>query len=84
LFRPDDYPSQAMNNEDEGTVTVSISVGANGRVSGCSTSSSSGSGALDRATCSIIRSRARFEPARDNQGNPTTGTVSQRITWRLE
>ena len=40
----------------------------------CSVTSSSGSSALDQATCRILRSRARFTPARDSSGNPTTGS----------
>ena len=84
LITSDDYPSQALNNEEQGTVTVSLSIGSNGRVTGCNTTSSSGSRTLDSATCRILRSRARFTPARDNQGNPTTGTFTQRIQWRLE
>lgn len=84
LIRPDDYPSSALSNDEQGTVTVSLSIGTNGRVSGCSVSSSSGSRSLDSTTCRVLTSRARFTPARDSQGNPTTGTHSQRITWRLQ
>jgi hypothetical protein len=32
----------------------------------------------------VLTSRAKFTPARDNTGNPTTGSFRQRITWRLE
>jgi hypothetical protein len=39
---------------------------------------------LDRATCQILQSRATFTPARDNRGNPTTDTVTQRIRWVLD
>ncbi len=84
LISADDYPSQAISNDEQGTVTVSLSIGTSGRVTGCSTTASSGSRTLDSATCRILTSRARFTPARDNQGNPATGTFSQRITWRLE
>jgi hypothetical protein len=31
-----------------------------------------------------MRSRARFTPARDNQGNPTSDTYSSSITWRIQ
>ena len=84
LIRDDDYPSSAIENEEQGTVAVSLTIGTNGRVSGCSVTSSSGSRSLDSTTCRVLQSRAKFTPARDNQGNPTTGTFSQRITWRLE
>ena len=84
LFSPDDYPPAAADNEEQGTVTVRLAVGTNGRVSDCSVSSSSGSRSLDSTTCRILRSRARFTPATDNMGNPTVGSHTQRITWRLQ
>ncbi|QPQ54018.1 energy transducer TonB [Allosphingosinicella flava] len=80
----DDYPPSAVRNEEEGTTGFRLEVGANGRVTSCTVTSPSGSRALDDATCRIMRSRARFTPARDSAGNPTTDTVSNRITWRLE
>lgn len=84
LFRSDDYPQAAIEREDQGTTRVSLTIGTTGRVTGCSVTGSSGSRALDNATCNIIRSRARFTPAMDSSGNPTTGSYSQSITWRLE
>ena len=84
LFSNDDYPSAAIDREEQGTVNVRLTVGPNGRVSDCSVANSSGSRTLDSTTCRILRSRARFSPATDNLGNPTTGTVTQRITWRLQ
>ena len=80
----DDYPASALRNEEEGTTGFRLTVGANGRVTDCTVTSSSGSAALDNATCRIMRSRARFTPARDNQGNATSDTVSARITWRIQ
>jgi protein TonB len=53
-------------------------------VTNCSVTSSSGSSALDAATCRLLTSRARFTPARDSSGNPTTDTVSARIVWRIQ
>ena len=73
-----------MRNDEEGTTRFRLTVGTNGRVTDCSVTSSSGSAALDAATCRIMRSRARFTPARDNQGNPTTDTYTSSITWRIQ
>jgi protein TonB len=85
LFSSDDYPSSAQSAGAEGTVRASISVGPDGRVTGCTVTQSSGNGALDSATCSIIRRRAKFTPARDSNGQPTADTVtSPPIVWRLE
>ena len=84
LFRGGDYPQSAIMDDEQGSVTARLTVGIDGRVSACSVTSSSGSRALDRATCRILQSRAKFTPARDNRGNPTTDTVTQRIRWVLE
>ena len=84
LISGDDYPASALDNEEQGTVGVRLSIGPNGRVSGCDVTSSSGSRTLDSTTCRILRSRARFTPAQDSNGQPTSGSFSQRITWRIE
>jgi len=84
LIRDSDYPQRAIDAEEQGTVSVVLSIGTNGRVTNCSVSGSSGSQALDQTTCRILTSRAKFTPARDSSGNPTSGTFRQRITWRLE
>ena len=84
LFRPDDYPAAAAEGGDQGSTGVRLTVGPDGRVTACSVTRSSGSSALDRATCSVLRSRARYEPARDQNGQPTTDTTNATITWRLQ
>ena len=85
LFTGDDYPASAMSAGAEGTAQATLTIGADGRVVGCNLTRSTGNGALDAATCSILRRRAKFTPARDSNGNPTTDTVTTPpITWRLE
>jgi protein TonB len=79
-----DYPASALRNEGEGTTGFRLTVGPDGRVSNCEVTSSSGSAALDQATCRIMRSRARFTPARDSTGANTGDTVSSRVTWRIQ
>ena len=71
LFSGDDYPADAQRNNEQGTVTVDMLIGTDGRVTGCTVTGSSGSRSLDNATCRILRSRARFDPALDAQGRPT-------------
>jgi protein TonB len=56
-------------------------VGTDGRVADCSITRSSGSPDLDEATCSNIRRRARFEPAKDGNGQPTTGSYASSVRW---
>ncbi len=83
LFSSDDYPNSSLSANEQGTTAVRLTIGTDGRVAGCDITSSSGSSALDNATCSILRRRARFSPAMDSSGQPTTDTYSQRITWKV-
>jgi periplasmic protein TonB len=76
-----DYPSRALREEREGSTGFRVTVGADGRVTGCSVTSSSGSSDLDDATCSNVTRRARFNPATDGEGQPTSGSYSGRVRW---
>lgn len=82
LISGDDYPPSALDNNEQGSVQVSLTIGPNGRVTGCS-SSGGASATLKAATCRLLTARARFSPAQDASGNPTTSTYSQTITWRI-
>jgi protein TonB len=84
LFREDDYPSAAASRGETGSTRVRLAIGTDGRVTGCTVTGGSGSSSLDRATCSVLRSRARFSPASDNQGRPIGDTHDATITWRLQ
>jgi protein TonB len=83
LFRPNDYPTSAAESGDQGSTGVRLAIGPDGRVTACSVTRSSGSRALDAATCSVLRSRARYTPARDQNSQPTGDTQGATITWRL-
>jgi protein TonB len=85
LFSADDYPAAAQSAGAEGTAQAELTIGPDGRVVGCNLTRSTGNSSLDSATCNILRRRAKFTPARDSNGNPTTDTVSTPpIVWRLE
>jgi len=75
LFSADDYPAEAQQNGEEGTVQVALTVDVNGKVSGCTVIRSSSYASLDRATCNILQRRARFVPARDAAGRPIPDRV---------
>jgi protein TonB len=79
----ENYPPRAVRDEIEGRVGVRVTVGPNGRVADCSVTSPSGSSILDDAACSGMRSYARFNPALDAAGNPTTGSYTTTIVYDL-
>lgn len=81
LFSTDDYPASSLRNNEQGTTAVRITVGTDGRVADCQVTQSSGSSALDAATCSIIRRRAKYTPARNDDGSAAQGSDAVRIRW---
>lgn len=83
LFSGDDYPVAAIRNQEEGPVAYRMIIAPDGRVAGCRIEASSGSEALDAATCRILRARARFLPARDRDGLPTWDVHAGRVNWAL-
>jgi protein TonB len=83
LFSDQDYPAAALAAREQGDVGFALDVGADGRVTACAVTRSSGSSALDSATCRLIQSRARFTPARDARGATVPDKVRGRISWIL-
>lgn len=77
------YPARAIRREIEGNVGVAVTIGADGRVSSCRVTSSSGESDLDTAACEGMQRYARYNPALDAAGNPTTGSDSLTIVYRL-
>jgi len=83
LMTVDDYPPAARRAEVDGTVTARLTVTAIGYPSACAVIASSGSEILDQTTCDIYQRRARFEPALDAKGRPTTGSYDFTKQWIL-
>lgn len=79
-----DYPSRAQREGKEGVTGFRVTVGADGRVTSCEITSSSGSSDLDNTTCTLITRRGRFTPAIDAEGNPSSDTWASRVRWKLE
>lgn len=77
-----DYPDSEVRAKKAGTTRFSVTVGPNGRVTSC-TGSGSDSPRLDKIACDKIKARAKFNPALDKDGNPTTGSYSNSIRWVL-
>ena len=84
LFSADDYPASAQASGAEGTTQASLTIGPDGRVTACNIIRSAGNSSLDSTTCSILRRRAKFTPARDSNGNATSDTITTPpIRWVL-
>jgi protein TonB len=79
----DDYPGGALADEHQGTVGFVVTVAANGRVTDCTITVSSGYGELDAGTCRLARRRLRFNPGHA-AGRPAAMRSREfRIRWVL-
>ncbi len=78
-----DYPSKALSEERQGTTAFRLEVSAQGAVTGCTITNSSGSDDLDGATCNALIRRAKFEPALDYSGKPVASMFSSRVRWQI-
>ena len=79
----DDYPRVAIRREEQGIARFKVEVDARGKVTDCSITRTSGSAALDEATCKNVIKRARFEPAIDKYVIKVPGTYSNSVNWVL-
>ncbi|MCJ8191849.1 energy transducer TonB [Sphingomicrobium aestuariivivum] len=85
LFSGDDYPSRALRNEEEGSARARLTIGTNGRVTGCTIVQSTGSSSLDDATCKVLQRRARFTPGTDSTGAKVVSEyTTPTIVWRIQ
>jgi len=77
-----DYPSASRRLEEEGTVSLRLLVGVDGKVIQAEVEKSSGFKRLDEAARAGL-SRCVFKPATVD-GKPEQGWATMKYTWRLE
>lgn len=82
-FVESDYPEETLRRGISGTTRVLLDVSSTGRVTACRVERSSGAAALDAATCRVMKSRGRFLPRRDADGNPVEAQVAFGMTWQI-
>ncbi|MCD2316339.1 TonB family protein [Sphingomonas sp. IC-11] len=76
-----DFPSDALDKGQKGTVNFSIAVDATGAVYRCEIVRSSGTPSLDERACLLMKRNGRFKPALDKHGNPIPSEHTRRIAW---
>lgn len=82
-FSSDDYPAQAMHDDESGMASVVLLINEKGEVKECMVDGTSGVATLDAMACIVLRHRAKFEPAIGADGKPTRDSVNSRIRWEL-
>lgn len=78
-----DYPTSDLRAGNEGRTAYRLSIDANGKVTNCTVTASSGFAGLDKTTCDKLTSRGKFEPATNADGERVAGTFSSAVTWRI-
>ncbi|MEH6723042.1 MAG: TonB family protein [Qipengyuania sp.] len=79
----DDYRPSWVRREMTGLARFRLEIAANGRVTDCTVTGSTGHGVLDTATCKLVTQRARFEPARSGTGEAVASSYSGAVLWQL-
>ena len=79
----DDYRPSWVRRELTGLARFRLEIAANGRVTDCTVTGSTGHGVLDIATCKLVTQRARFEPARGGTGEAVASSYSGAVLWQL-
>lgn len=80
---PGDYPFEALRAHASGKTGFRLDIDETGSVLGCSVTQSSGSAPLDDATCTLLKQRAHFAPAKDQQGRGINGEYMSSVSWSL-
>ena len=76
-----DYPPDLRARDIGGRVGMVFTVGANGRVTSCTVTRSSGVPELDALTCRLIQQRFRYRPSTDRYGRPIADEVEGEHDW---
>ena len=78
-----DYPVQALRARKGGNVVFLLDVDIRGRPTRCSIARSSGVPRLDEITCQLMIRRARFDAARNAEGQPIAGYYVSNVRWSI-
>ena len=76
-----DYPRATRDFRIDGTVTIYMTVGTDGRARNCRVQRASRDAEADAITCRLAEARFRFRPATDAAGNPVESTYGWRQKW---
>lgn len=76
-----DYPKDSQQERIGKRVVILLTVGTDGKVSGCKVWRASGVPDADAITCKLASERFRFRPATDAQGAPVESTYGWEQRW---
>ena len=76
------YPTISRTLGEQGTSQLQLAISADGAITECRITKSSGAERLDAAACEYLHGHWRYQPATQN-GKPIPSTVSEGIVWDL-
>ena len=79
---PPPYPAMSERLGEQGTTRMQVSISAQGLVTECKVTDSSGSDRLDTAACSYVQQRWRWKPPMRG-GRPVTADTEISVIWSL-
>lgn len=79
IFSTDDYPAEALRNQEQGRVTTLTTVNLSGKPIGCTVLKTSGHASLDEAVCRKIMRVGQFAPA--GESGPDKRFVFLTVSW---
>lgn len=83
LLSADDYPARAQRYGLQGWVIAKLNVAADGKVTDCKSINKDLYRGFRDTICRVMRSRARFKPALDTNGNPVAAPYVLVVQFRL-
>jgi TonB family protein len=79
-----DLPAEEQKKKAKRPVGIRYKVTADGRVTGCAVSRSSGTRALDTLACRLAEERFQYAPARNSSGEYQEVSLDHVVTWTIE
>lgn len=78
-----DYPESSTRRGENGIVQFRLNIGQDGAIEGCHVLYRTNPDEFADLTCKLIQKRAKFQPARDANGNPTRSFFVSKVRWMV-
>jgi len=82
-FLSRNYPPESLKRGEQGRVGFQLTFEADGTLTECAVSQSSGFVTLDEGTCEMLTKSAKVAPARDSSGRSVRTVRTGYIDWKL-
>ncbi|HMI95898.1 MAG TPA: energy transducer TonB, partial [Micropepsaceae bacterium] len=79
----DDYPPVSIRLQEQGKVAIKYTIAADGGVTECAVTTTSGKPRLDDAACTMVKKRWKFKPATQD-GKPVAVSLPAEVIFALK